>query len=300
MESLNKYKKVITKDANRLKILRLLSFIPTKFMLKIQFRIKFKKKLNFKNPKRYTEKIQKYKLEYKNKNMITCADKYEVRKYVKAKGYENILINNHGVYSSYKDINFDKLPKQFVLKSTNGAGAKQVIVIKNKDSIDFNKLKKEMKTWTKTSSKRHGGREYSYHRIKGRIIADELIISDNPNYKKLEDYKFFCFNGKAKVVKLIFREGDLDEGNFYDMNWNHLCVESDDKFNLKEIKKPENFEKMIEIAEKLSEEFPHVRVDMYNVNGKIYFGEMTFYPWSGYVKFKPDAFDYKLGEFFNI
>lgn len=299
MERLNWYKKIINSTETRLKILKLLSFVPTKTMLKIQYRIKFKRKLNLKNPQRYTDKMQKYKINYRNGKMIQCADKFDVREYVKGKGLEDILVKNYGVYSNINDINFSILPKSFVLKSTNGGGAREVILVEDKEELDKLTLMHQTKGWTRRTSKRHGGREYSYHGTKGRIIVEELLKSAHTGFERIEDYKFFCFNGRVEFVKLVFKRKDYVEGNIYDRDWNHLHIESDDKCSEDDIKKPKNFTKMIEIAEILSQDFPHVRVDLYNIHGKIYFGEMTFYPWSGYIKFEPDDFDFTLGKKFS-
>lgn len=155
------YKKIIRSRKTRGKILEFLSFIPDKTMLKIQYRIKTGNKLNLKNPKRFTEKLQWYKLYYKNPLMIQCVDKYDVREYVKSKGLEDILIPCYGVYDSADEVDWDSLPQQFVMKDTLGGGGNSVVIVKDKSTVDLEDLKSTAADWTKIDAhKKGGGREY--------------------------------------------------------------------------------------------------------------------------------------------
>ena len=188
------YKKIIKSQKVRLKILDLLSFVPDKTMIKFQYRIKTGRKLNLKNPQRYTEKIQWYKLYYRKPTMAQCADKYEVRKYVETCGLKNILNECYGVYDNVEDVDFDKLPNQFVLKDTLGSGGSSVIICKDKETANLDEYRNIMKQWVNSSTKNGGGREWIYAGRKHRIICEKYLNLDGD----LPDYKFFCFDGKMK------------------------------------------------------------------------------------------------------
>lgn len=293
------YKNIIKSRELRLKILSFLNWIPDKLMIKIQYRIKTGRKLNLKNPKRFTEKLQWYKLYYKDPLMAKCSDKYLVRNYVKEKGLSHILNELYGVYDYVDEINFNDLPDKFVLKSTNGGGGNNIIICKDKNKLDIEKAKKQMKKWI-IPQKNGGGREWVYYLYKPKIIAEKYIESEN---KGLIDYKFFCFNGDPKYLYVI---SERDFGNnakfgIFDIDFNKLNYYRKGKSKMTEkIKKPENYEDMIEIAKLLSEDFPHVRVDLYNLNGKIIFGELTFFNASGYQIYEPDEFDFILGKEFIL
>lgn len=297
------YKKIFKSRNVRLKLLELLSFIPDKTMLKIQYRIKTGRKLNLKNPQRFTEKLQWYKLNYKNPLMIQCVDKYDVREYVKSKGLESILVPCYGVYDSVDEINWDALPDQFVMKDTLAGGGISVEIIKDKKTADIEALKEKCRKWTSTKAHvKGGGREWPYYSGKNhRIIIEKFIQCGDGD---LPDYKFFCFDGQclySYVKKDYAKSHDDGKLAFFDKDKKQLdakmdyCLKLCDKVAL-----PNEYDVMLNIAEKLSEEFPHARIDLYDVDGKIYFGEVTFYNASGYMKFEPDKFDKTLGEPFKI
>lgn len=292
------YKNIIKNQDLRIKILGLTKFIPDKIMIKLQYKISTGRNLNLKNPKRFTEKLQWYKLYYRDPLMTICADKYEVRKYVKEKGYEDILVPLLGVYENSNEIDFDKMPNRFVLKTTNGSHTN--IFCENKKEFNFEKTKITLDKWLKRDTI-SPGREWAYHGIKPKIICEDFIEKDENN--DLIDYKFFCFNGKVYCMYVII-ERFLNEGiklGIYDKEFNKLSYRRADINPIeKNIDKPQNFEKMIEIAEALGKDFPHVRVDLYNIKGKIIFGELTFYDGSGYNGFISDEFDFILGERFII
>lgn len=282
----------------RLAILELLRFVPNKTMLKIQYKIKNGRKLNLKNPVRYTEKLQWYKLNYRNPIMHQCVDKYEVREFIKQKGLEDILVKLYAKYDSAKEIDFDALPDSFVIKTTSGGGGLNVIVCPDKSKLDFKEIKEKLRS--KKIKSRTGGREWAYYGLKPGVIVEELLVNEENPEAGVNDYKIFCYNGKAKYIIVDVDRYIGHKRNFYDVDWNNLNATSDCPASDREIEKPQNFEKMIEVAEKLSEGFPYVRVDLYNVSGKIYFGELTFYPWSGYVQFEPDELDFMFGEDFEL
>lgn len=293
------YKKFIRNQELRFKLLSIFDFLPDKSMIKLQYLIKTGRLPNLKSPKRYTEKLQWYKLFYRDPLMIECADKFGVRDYVKKKGLEDILNPLYGSYQNIQDINFDELPNSFALKHTNGSGAN--IFIKDKNAINISELKGTLANWM-TKRKSNHGREWCYSNVPSRIVIEKLIVRDQTN--DLPDYKFFCFNGKVKYLyTMVDYVDNHDNGrcSFFTPDFKKLPYRrSEYKEINRDIEKPERFEEMIAIAEKLSEDFPHVRVDLYNINGEIIFGELTFYNASGYTVFEPDEFDFILGNEFNL
>lgn len=297
---MNEYKKYIKSPTVRVKILNALRFVPDSLMLKIQYRIKLKRKLNLKNPKRFTEKIQYYKMSYRNSLMHMCVDKYNVRKFVESKGLENILIPLITKADSIQDVDWNSLPSQFVIKTTHGGGGIDVIICKNKENFNITKAEQKLKSSNKPFKARSGGREWAYYGLSSGVVVENLLLNSANPEAGINDYKFFCFNGVPKYVVVDTDRYIGHKRNFYDLEWNNLNIESDCPSCDKKIEKPKNFDYMIKVAKRLSESFPFVRVDLYNINGKIYFGELTFYPWSGYVQFFPDKFDYILGKDFDI
>lgn len=294
---MNGYKKIISSQKMRFAILRMLKFVPDKAMIKLQYRIKLKRKLNLKDPKRYTEKIQWYKLYYRNPVMMECVDKYEVRKYIEKKGLGNILNQLYQVVDRPEEINFDQLPDKFVIKTTNGSGTN--ILVKDKKTLNIAETKKKLNDFL-NMAEASAGREWAYGGSSKKIIVEELLEDNSNKDKGISDYKFLCFNGKPVYVVYDKDRFSDHKRNFYDVNWNYVKVDSDCPCFEDSVKKPENYEKMVEIASVLSRDFPAVRVDLYNIEGKIYFGELTFYPWSGYVQYTPDSFDFELGKYFVL
>lgn len=297
------YKKIIKSRETRLRILRTLDFIPDKTMIKMQYFIKTGRRLNLKNPQRYTEKLQWYKLYYRDPLMQQCADKYDVREYVRSKGLGYILNECYGVYERVEDIDFDSLPDQFVLKDTLGGGGNSIIICKDKATFDFENAKKQMQKWLSIdSNKKNEGREWVYQGRKHRIIIEKYIES-NPSEGGLVDYKFFCFNGEPKYLYVIADRilGQIAGIGIFNVNFERLSVIRTDERPLeRNIEKPKNFDEMIDIVKIISKDFPHVRVDLYNQDGNIIFGENTFFDGSGYHKYEPDEFDYELGSYFKL
>lgn len=297
------YRNIIRNRKLRRGILSLLSFIPDSTMLMIQYRLQLNRKLDLKNPKRYTEKVQYYKINYKNPILPKCVDKYEVRDYIKSKCCNEYLTDVYGVFSNIDEIKFSLFPDKFVLKDTLGGGGNSVIIIKDKLALsENNRIKRQLKEWLKRSyNKKTDGREWPYYSgIHHRIMAEQYLEDKTEG---LTDYKFFCFKGKIACVYVIKNRlmGEHGELAIMDREFNRLPFQSATQDIMKETpSKPQNYERMIMLAEKLSEEFPHVRVDLYNIEGRIFFGELTFYGASGYQKFIPDEFDYILGKQFDI
>lgn len=294
---MNGYKRIIRSQKVRFAILRFLRFIPDKTMIKIQYRIKLGRRLNLDNPTRYTEKIQWYKLYYRNPIMMQCVDKYHVREYVKSKGLEHILNELYLVVDDPDKIDFSSLPNKFALKTTNGSETN--IFCKNKEELDLLNTKSRLREYLDMANA-SAGREWAYDGSSKLIIAEKYMEDDSTPDGSISDYKFLCFGGRPEFVVYDCDRFTGHKRNIYDLNWNNLKIDSDCPQIDREVKKPQNFEEMIEIATILSEDFPAVRVDLYNIKGQIIFGELTFYPWSGYVQYSPDSFDFVLGEKFIL
>lgn len=293
------YKKIIRSRQMRFKILHLFKFIPDSMMLRVQYRIKMGFWPNFKHPKRYTEKLQLYKMKYRNPVMHQCVDKYEVRKYVESKGLGHILVPLYGVYAHASEINLNELPHQFVAKTTDGGGGNNVIIVKDKSQLDEEKFRKSLDNWLRTKGGTTSGREWAYTGIKQSRIIIEQYLEDNSGGGSLSDYKLMFFAGKFKCLWVDKDRYTDHHRGFWDENLNFLQgVKSDhDTFDTPPVL-PQTIHEMIEIGKILSKDFPYARIDLYDVDDRILFGEITFYPWSGYVRFTPKEFDFHLGAFF--
>lgn len=292
------YKIFFPKREIRIFILGLLDFIPDSTMIKIQYYLSQERFLNIKSPRRFTEKIQWYKLNYRDELMTRCADKIELKDYVKARVGECYVVPNYAVFDTVDDIDFSILPDKFVLKTSNGSHTN--IICHSKSDLNIEDTTSKLRTWLECRSVKLG-REWSYYNIKPRILCEELLPFDKQG--ELIDYKFFCFNGKVEFLYVL-----VDRNNnsglklaILDSNFNKLeAYRNDIQPLVTPVDKPENYSDMIKIAKELSKDFPHVRVDLYNLDGQIYVGELTFYDGSGYKGFIPDDFDYKIGELFHL
>lgn len=263
--------------------------------LKWMFYFRVSRILNLKHPTAYNDKLQWLKLNYRRRIMTDLVDKYKVKEYVKELIGDEYIIPTLGIYDSVNAIDFDSLPNQFVLKCTHDSGG--IIVCKDKTVLDIDKAKKKI-AWALNRTYYYENREWPYKNVKRAIIA-EKYMEDESGYE-LKDYKFFCFDGKPSFL-FVATDRPIDTRfDFFDLKWNHLPFKQGHPNAARQIPYPKNFEKMIELASKLSKGFPHVRVDLYNCNGKIYFGEMTFYHYSGMVPFEPSEWDEKFGEMLQL
>lgn len=292
------YKKIIMNQKFRFLIIKLFNFVPDKLMIVLQYKLSTGRWPKLKKPKRFTEKIQWYKLNYRHDLLTTCSDKYSVREFVSAKGFSHILVPIHGIYENVKEINFENFPNKFVLKTTNGSHTN--ILCTDKAQLNIDLAKKTLLSWLNIWTSKMG-REWGYYNIIPRILCEKLLERDTNN--DLIDYKFFCFNGEPFCLYAIV-ERFLEDGiklGIFDTEFNLMPYRRSDIEGLtKNIPKPKNFNRMLEIAKELSRDFPFVRVDLYNIDGIIYFGELTFYDGSGYKGFIPDEFDFILGEKFIL
>lgn len=271
--------------------------IDDKSFLEILYKRKFGKNLNLEDPKTFNEKMQWLKLYDRNPKYTNMVDKYEAKKYVSNIIGKEYIIPTLGIWDKFEDIDFKKLPNKFVLKPTHTSG--NVFICKDKNQIDYKKLKKGVDKWLKRNYY-YTGREWPYKNIKPRIIAETYM--KNKDEVGLKDYKFMCFNGKVKC-SFVCSNRNSKEGlnvDFYDLNWNKMPFTRHYPNSKENIKKPINYELMIELSEKLAADIPFVRVDFYEVNGKIYFGELTFYPGSGFEEFYPEEYDKILGDMLKL
>ena len=293
------YKKIIKNQQLRLKILRFLSFLPDEFTVKYQYLIKCGRRLNLKNPKRYSEKIQWYKLNYRVPLLNVCADKFAVRDYVESKGLGHILNPLYAIYDNVDEIDFSALPKSYAMKCNNGGGRNYFV--SDSSAEDIEKLKKLANSWTAKKTVSIAA-EWCYEDIPNKVMFERLLPRDERN--DLPDYKFFCFDGEPFCLYTMIDYTDNHANGklgFYDMEFNQLPYRRMDFAPItQKLPKPKNFEKMVEYARILSKDFPHVRVDFYNIDGEIIFGELTFQNGSGYINFEPDEFDFIMGEKFIL
>lgn len=271
------------------------TFVSSRLYLKITYKAYVGKSLNLENPKTFNEKIQWLKLNDQNPDYVNLSDKHLVRDFVEKTIGSQYLIPQLGVWKKFEDIDFDKLPNQFVLKCNHDSGS--VVICKDKSTLDKKKIKKFL---NKRLAQNYywSGREDNYRNIRPRIIAEMLLKSE---CEDILDYKIFCFDGKPRFVQVDVGRFSNHCRNFYDLNWDFIDVQYGCKNDKKRgSAKPLNFSEMLTLAEKLSKNIPHVRVDFYEVGGKIYFGEMTFHHGSGLMKICPDMYDYLWGDFLKL
>ena len=248
------------------------------------------------NPQTYTEKLQWLKLNYRNPDIPICSDKYEAKEYIEKQAVPDLnIIPNLAVYDSADKLDLDKLPDEFIIKATHGSGWN--VICRDKSKIDWKNIKKIMNTWLSEDLYMYG-REWNYKEQTPRLIVEPLMDT-----KPLVDYKFICCNGKCRAMQVNHDDAeDKHYVDFYDSDW-HLFSDMNLSIALhsgKPLPKPEQFDEMKKIAEQLAEPFPFVRVDLYNIKGKIYFGEMTFFPGSGFWNITPKKYDKMFGDWIEL
>mgnify|MGYP002625637669 CR=1 FL=1 len=271
--------------------------LPDKLYLSLFFRYKMGYWLDWKHPKTFNEKLQWLKLYDRHEEYSRLVDKYAVKEYVADLIGGNYIIPTLGVWDNFDDIDFSQLPNQFVLKCTNDRGG--VIICNDKSKLDI-KVVREKLNRNLRKNFFYSSREYPYKQVKPRIIAEKYMDAGGG---ELPDYKLFCFNGKMKFLFVATDRNRKDEDtkfDFFDENYNHLRIRNGHPNANITPSKPKSFELMKMLAERLSQNIPQVRVDFYDVNGKVYFGEMTFFHWGGTVPFEPTDWDYKFGEMIDL
>lgn len=272
--------------------------VSDKYFIQKKYFLKTGKKLMLDNPITFNEKIQWLKLNDRNPRYTQMVDKYEAKKYVSSIIGDEYIIPTIGIYDSVENIDFEKLPKEFVIKCTHDS--ESTIICKDKYNTDLNELKQRISKKLKTNYY-YRCREWPYKNVKPRIITEKYMATENQ--KELIDYKFFCFNGNPKFIYVSQGLSDHSTARISFANMNYEI----EKFKRKDYKpfatlpkKPVNFEKMKELARILSKEIPFLRVDFYEINQKIYFSELTFYPGGGFIPFDPDEYDKVLGKMLEL
>ncbi len=269
-----------------------------------KYRAVCKKELNLEEPKTFSEKLQWLKLYDRQKHYAEIVDKYEVKEHIAKVVGPEYVIPTLGVWDSFDDIDFDALPQQFVLKCTHDSAS--CIICQNKSQFDKQKAKKKLESALK-SNFYYRNREWQYYNVKPRIIAEVYLMnSGNGNADvdvdsgALTDYKFFCFGGIPKVMYISKDRGSNPETDFFDLEFNHLPIRMKDPNARSAPSKPDCFDDMVALAEKLSKNYPHIRVDFYVVNNKIYVGELTLHHCGGFVNVYPEEWDKRLGSWITL
>jgi len=261
------------------------------FFVKTNFRLRMGTKLNLENPQTFNEKLQWLKLNYRKAELTQMVDKYEAKKYVANLIGDEHIIPTLGVWNSFDEIDFESLPNQFVLKTTHDQGG--VVICRNKNDFDIIKAGQKIKKHLK-SQHYYLSREWPYKNVKPRVIAEKYMVDEST--KDLIDYKFFCFHGQPKALFVATeRQTGKVKFDYFDMKFNRLNLSQVYDSSKSFIEKPKNFDKMIELASALSTNHPHVRVDFYDIKGKIYFGELTFFQHGGHQKLHTEEWDYSVG-----
>lgn len=272
------------------------NWMSDKMYLKMIYRIKMGKKLNLDNPQTYNEKLQWIKLYDRREEYTRMVDKYEVKDYVSKIIGEEYIIPTLSVWNNENEIDFDSLPNQFVLKCTHDSGG--LVICKDKSKLNKEAVKKKLAECLKHSFF-WGMREWPYKNVKPRVIAEQYMEDETG---ELRDFKFFCFDGEVKALFIATDRTKSEETkfDFFDEDFNHLAFTNGHPNAEIPPSKPVCFEEMKSLAAKLSKGIPQVRVDFYEIRGKVYFGEMTFFHWSGMTPFVPEEWDYTFGSWIKL
>ncbi|MCE8502869.1 hypothetical protein J8986_01690 [Bacteroides thetaiotaomicron] len=280
-----------------------LSFLPDKLYLSLRYRCQVGYWIDWKNPKTFTEKIQWLKVYNRRLEYTTMVDKYAVKKYVADRIGEEYIIPTLGVWDNPEDIDWDSLPSQFVLKTTHGGGGCGVVICRDKKKIDRRGAIAKLRS-SYNSDIYLNLREWPYKNVPKRIIAEKFMVSvESIASNDLPDYKFFCFNGEPKYCQVIRDRHTEETIDFYDMEWRHqefVGLNPVASNGLIPIARNEHLDEMINICRVLANDTPFVRVDLYVVDEKVYFGELTFYPASGFGTFTPKEWQHKLGDLLTL
>lgn len=266
---------------------------------RIEYRANTRKKLNLNNPITYNEKVQWLKLNDHNPLYPIIVDKYMVKDFVAEKIGKEYLIPTIGHWDNVEDIRIEELPNQFVLKTNHSGGNTGVVICKDKHAFDFEGAKKKLKKSLMTDSYKVS-REWPYKNVKRCVIAEPYM--EDSATGELRDYKFFCFNGEPKALFVASERQKREEPcfDFFDMNYNHLNLRCSHPQAEIPPQKPQSFEEMIRLVKMLSKNFLHVRVDLYEINGRPFFGELTLYHWEGLMPFYPEEWNYTFGNWLKL
>lgn len=272
--------------------------LPKKSFIRLKYYIRTGRTLNLKTPVLYNEKLQWLKFHWYDEEVITCVDKFRVREYVSKRIGEQYLSKLFAVYTSGQGFSSDKLPDKYVIKANHASGYNLIVDDKKKHSDE--EIALLIDYWLSENYSNNNG-EWAYSEVKPLVICEEFLKQEND--EELRDYRFMCFDGEPKfiMVDLSINDKKRVRRNIFDLEWNLLEVDIHwpRETNI-ELKKPSNLEEMIEISRKLAKGFPHVRIDLYNISGRIIFGEMTFWHQSGMGKISPRSFEEKMGAWITL
>lgn len=277
---------------------RMSHLLPDKLYISLYYYMKMHKKMNWKNPQTFNEKLQWLKLHNRRPEYTMMVDKFEAKKYVADRIGEEYIIPTLGVWERFEEIDFDRLPDQFVLKCTHDSGG--LVICRDKAKLDKDKARKKIESSLRNNYY-YSGREWPYKNVKPRIIAEQYM--EDTETAELRDYKIFTFDGVAKALFIATErasEAEETKFDFFDTEFRHLPFTNGHPNADVQPAKPETFDEMLRLAEKLSTNIPHLRVDFYEVNGKAYFGELTFSHWSGMVPFEPAEWDKIFGDWIKL
>ena len=277
-----------------------LSFLPDALYLRIFYFATTGRMLHLKNPKGYNEKLQWLKLHARNPAYRELVDKLALREHIKACLGEDYLFPLLGQWRTFDEIDFSTLPEQFVLKCNHDSGSTKVITNKSAMTQEEKRLLKAHFDRKMKHDFYYAGREYPYKGIQRYILAEQLMVDESDPSHSLEDYKFFCFDGEPKLMFVATDRSTDCRFDFFDMDFNHLDIQNIHPNADKPIQKPEKFEEMKQIAAKLSKGMRQVRIDLYELNGRIYFGEYTFFHGGGFRLFEPEEWERRLGEWIKL
>lgn len=290
------YKKLIGDREKRLQLIDRLSFIPTEPYLKLVYRIKTGRKLDLKHPKTFSEKLNWLKLHDVHEEYTQFVDKYAMKRYISERFGPQYVIPMLGAWDSFDEIDFDALPAAFVLKCSHDSGS--IRIVKDKSGMDRAALKKFFDGRMKINSY-HLGREYPYKNVKPRIIAEEYYETEAGQL--ISDCKFYCFNGVPKLMYIVSGRGQDETETWYDMDFQPVdIIDPTSPRSSDSLEIPPCFEEMRRFAEELSRGMKFVRVDLYTDRGSFYFGELTFFPFGGFLLLKPDEWEKRLGDWIEL
>ena len=277
---------------------KMTNILPDELFLRLEYFRRFKRFLNLKDPKSFNEKLQWLKLHDRKPEYTRMVDKYEAKQYVAERIGEEYIIPTLGVWECFDDIDFDSLPEQFVLKCTHDSGG--LVICRDKAKLDIAAARKKINESLKNNYFWHR-REWPYKNVKPRIIAETYM--EDTQTAELRDYKFFCFDGEVKALFVAterYADNEETKFDFFDAEYNHLPFTNGHPNAAVLPEKPVCFEQMKTLAAKLSKGVPHLRIDFYEVDGRVYFGELTFSHWSGMMPFEPAQWDYTFGSWIRL
>ena len=287
---------IIHKVIAKMSTTSLFDCLPDERYLPFLYWARTDKRLNLKYPRTYNEKLQWLKLYDRKPIYTTMVDKFEAKQYIAEQIGQEYIIPTLGVWDRFDDIDFDTLPNQFVLKCTHDSGG--LVIVRDKTNFNLVAAKKKIEKSLKTNYYFHG-REWPYKDVKPRIIAESYI--EDAETEELRDYKWFCFHGVAKILGVFCgRSSDMTTADFFDADYCPVDMTRGYPRAAVLPEKPKCFEKMKQLAEKLSADMPHLRVDFYEVNGNIYVGELTFFPSSGFAPIEPELWDERMGSWITL